>query len=69
MLSAFPIMLSASPAKAQRQRGTCTVLAGLFDRSALFGLLVEIDALGLDLLAPSTNTEHRLTGSLGGGPG
>ena len=27
-----------------------TVLTGLLDRSALYGVLAEIDALGLDLL-------------------
>ena len=30
--------------------GTETVLTGLLDRSALYGVLAEIDALGLDLL-------------------
>jgi hypothetical protein len=42
-LSAFPAMLS------QRQ-GTDTVLTGLLDRSALYGVLAEIEALGLDLI-------------------
>jgi hypothetical protein len=42
-LSAFPAMLS------QRQ-GTDTVLTGLLDRSALYGVLAEIEALGLDLV-------------------
>jgi hypothetical protein len=32
------------------QHGTHTVLTGLLDRSALYGLLAQIDALGLDLL-------------------
>jgi hypothetical protein len=30
--------------------GAETVLTGLLDRSALYGVLAEIDALGLDLL-------------------
>ena len=30
--------------------GANTVLTGLLDRSALYGVLAEIDALGLDLL-------------------
>ena len=43
-------MLSAFPALAPRQHGACTVLTGLLDRSALYGVLAEIEALGLDLL-------------------
>ena len=43
VLSAFPAMLS------QRQ-GADTVLTGLLDRSALYGVLAEIEALGLDLV-------------------
>jgi hypothetical protein len=43
-------LLSAFPALAARRDGTCTVLTGLLDRSALYGVLAEIEALGLDLL-------------------
>ncbi len=43
-------MLSAFPAMTPRRHGGDTVLAGLLDRSALYGVLAEIDALGLDLL-------------------
>ena len=43
-------LLSAFPAMAPRQHGAHTVLTGLLDRSALYGVLAEIDALGLDLL-------------------
>ena len=43
-------LLSAFPALASRQHGACTVLTGLLDRSALYGVLGEIEALGLDLL-------------------
>ena len=43
-------VLSAFPAMAPRQHGADTVLTGLLDRSALYGVLAEIDALGLDLL-------------------
>lgn len=43
-------MLSAFPAMTPRQDGADTVLTGLLDRSALYGVLAEIDALGLDLL-------------------
>jgi len=35
---------------APRRHGADTVLTGLLDRSALYGVLAEIDALGLDLL-------------------
>ena len=43
-------MLSAFPALAPRQHGGHTVLTGLLDPSALYGVLAEIEALGLDLL-------------------
>ena len=43
-------MLSAFPAMAPHHHGTHTVLTGLLDRSALYGVLAEIEALGLDLL-------------------
>jgi hypothetical protein len=31
-------------------KGTETLLTGLLDRSALYGVLAEIEALGLDLI-------------------
>jgi hypothetical protein len=43
-------LLSAFPALAPRHHGAHTVLTGLLDRSALYGVLAEIEALGLDLL-------------------
>jgi hypothetical protein len=43
-------MLSAFPAMVPQQYGTHTVLTGLLDRSALYGVLAEVEALGLDLL-------------------
>jgi hypothetical protein len=43
-------MLSAFPAMAPRRHGAHTVLTGLLDRSALYGVLAEIEALGLDLV-------------------
>jgi hypothetical protein len=43
-------LLSAFPAMAARPDGTHTVLTGLLDRSALYGVLAEIEAFGLDLL-------------------
>jgi len=41
---------SAFPALASRRHGADTVLTGLLDRSALYGVLAEIEALGLDLI-------------------
>ena len=43
VLSAFPTLLP-------RRHGADTVLTGLQDRSALHGVLAEIEALGLDLV-------------------
>jgi hypothetical protein len=43
-------MLSAFPALVPHQHGAHTVLTGLLDRSALYGVLAEVEALGLDLL-------------------
>lgn len=45
-----PALLSAFPALAARQEGTCTLLTGQLDQSALFGVLAEVEALGLCLL-------------------
>jgi len=42
-------LLSAFPAMAARPDGAQTVLTGHLDRSALYGVLAEIEALGLDL--------------------
>jgi hypothetical protein len=43
-------VLSAFPALASRWHAGHTVLTGLLDRSALYGVLADIEALGLDLL-------------------
>jgi hypothetical protein len=43
-------LLSAFPALATRRHGAHTVLTGLLDRSALFDVLAEIEALGLELI-------------------
>jgi hypothetical protein len=43
-------VLSAFPALAPHHHDAHTVLTGLLDRSALFGVLAAIEALGLDLL-------------------
>jgi len=43
-------VLSAFPTLSARWHGAHTVLTGLMDRSALYGVLAEVEALGLDLL-------------------
>jgi hypothetical protein len=43
LLCAFPTMVC-------EWQGSDTVLTGRLDRSALFGVLAEVEALGLDLL-------------------
>ena len=49
-------LLSAFPALALRQDGAHTVLTGLLDQSALFGVLAEIEALGLELIEVRQHT-------------
>ena len=43
-------LLSAFPAMTWRRQGPETVLTGVLDRAGLYGVLAEIEALGLDLL-------------------
>ena len=62
-------VLSAFPALAPRHRGAHTVLTGLLDRSALYGVLAQIEALGLDLpargpLAPAQGRDLQGSGPL-----
>jgi hypothetical protein len=57
-------LLSAFPALASRWHGAHTVLTGLLDRSALYGVLAEIEALGLDLLeVRQLEPEHKSPGT------
>ena len=58
-------MLSAFPAMAPHHHGAHTVLTGLLDRSALYGVLAEVEALGLDLLEVRQLTPHRRSPELG----
>jgi hypothetical protein len=43
-------LLSAFPALVSEQQGQATVLTGVLDRSALYGVLADIETLGLDLI-------------------
>ena len=52
-------VLSAFPALASHRHGADTVLTGLLDRSALYGVLAEIEALGLDLVEVRQPTPER----------
>ena len=56
---------SAFPALAPRWHGAHTVLTGLLDRSALYGVLAEIEALGLDLLEVRQLTPERKSSESG----
>ena len=58
-------VLSAFPAMAPRRHGAHTVLTGLLDRSALYGVLAEVEALGLDLLEVRQLIPHRRSPELG----
>jgi hypothetical protein len=52
-------LLSAFPALVPQRHGAHTVLTGLLDRSALYGVLAEIEALGLDLIEVRQLTAQR----------
>jgi hypothetical protein len=50
-------LLAAFPAMASQRQGQETVLTGALDRPALYGVLAEVDALGLELLEVRQITE------------
>jgi hypothetical protein len=58
-------VLSAFPAMVPQHHGAHTVLTGLLDRSALYGVLAEVEALGLDLLEVRQLIPHRRSPELG----
>jgi hypothetical protein len=61
-------VLSAFPALMPQRHGAHTVLTGVLDRSALYGVLAEIEALSLELLevrrlAPQRGSQRQATTS------
>jgi hypothetical protein len=52
-------VLSAFPALVPRHHGADTVLTGLLDRPALYGVLAEVEALGLELVEIRQLAPHR----------
>jgi hypothetical protein len=52
-------VLSAFPAMTAHHHGAHTVLTGLLDQPALYGVLAEVEALGLDLLEVRQLTPDR----------
>jgi len=61
-------VLSAFPGMAPRRDGAHTVLTGLLDRSALYGVLAVIEALGLDLLEVRQLAPQRESSEVGDSP-
>ncbi|GAA1642835.1 hypothetical protein [Georgenia ruanii] len=55
--------LAAFPAIQPRQLGAETVLTGLLDQSALYGVLAQVEALGLDLIEVRRHERDAGTGS------
>jgi hypothetical protein len=45
-----PMALSAFPSMVSQVKGRDTLLTGILDRSALYGVLAQIEALALDLV-------------------
>jgi hypothetical protein len=57
----IPVIEPARGAMAPHHHGAHTVLTGLLDRSALYGVLAEIEALGLDLLEVRHSPRTQIT--------
>jgi hypothetical protein len=58
--------LSAFPGMMPRQKGTHTVLTGWLDQSALYGVLAEMEALGLVLIEVRQMEPHGKSPESGG---
>jgi hypothetical protein len=52
-------VLLAFPYLASRRQGADTVLTGRLDRSALYGVLAEVETLGLDLVEVRQLIDHQ----------
>ena len=57
------IALSAFPSMVSQLKGTDTLLTGVLDRSALYGVLAEIEMLGLDLVELRRLVPRRIRGT------
>ena len=55
-----PISLAAFPSMVSQLKGSDTLLTGVLDRSALYGVLAEIETLGLDLVEVRKLVPHRI---------
>ncbi|MFB7719169.1 hypothetical protein [Nocardia sp. NPDC056100] len=65
-----PIALSAFPTMTAIHQDACTVLTGqLPDRAALFGLLVDIENLGLDIVEMRTHRVRAADPTVSDNPG
>jgi hypothetical protein len=57
-----PTALSAFPLMVAQLKGNDTLLTGVLDRSALYGVLAEIEALGLHLVELRRVLPRRIQG-------
>jgi hypothetical protein len=58
-----PTALSAFESTVSQLKGEDTMLTGVLDRSALYGVLAEIEALGLDLVELRRLDPRRIKGA------
>jgi hypothetical protein len=58
-----PTALSAFPSMVAQLKEEDTLLTGVLDRSALYGVLAEIEALGLDLVELRRLLRRRIQGA------
>jgi len=58
-----PTTLSAFPSIVAQLKGDDTLLTGVLDRSALYGVLAEIEALSLDLVELRRLLPRRIQGT------